>query len=284
MIEMHQSSMIRDSTSPFFSPVLLVKKKYGFWRFWIDYCALNAVTVHNLFPMPTIEEILNELYGAVIFTKLNLHVGYHHIRMDDGDIHKTAFYTHNGHYEFLVMRFGLTNVLATFQATMNRAFKPFPCPFATVFFDDILIYSKCWDDYIHHICLVLGTLQEHLFFAKLSKFDFCQDSVHYLGHVVSTKGVQVNAAKIEAIVNWPLPHAIKQLRGFLSITGYYRHFVKGYATITHPLMEILDHDSFHWTSDSELAFYMLKQALTLTPILALPDFSTPLEIEINART
>ena len=122
---------------------------------------------------------------------------------------------------------------------MNKVFKPFLRQFVAVFFYDILIYSKGWADHLHHLSLVLETLQQHSLFAKLSKCEFCKQSVHYLGHVVSAKGVQVDNTKIEAIINWPLPHTMKQLRGFLGITGYYRRFVKGYANIAWPLMEML---------------------------------------------
>ena len=178
--------------------------------------------------------------------------------MRDEDIYKIAFRTHHGHYEFLVMPFGLTNAPSTFQAIMNKVFQPFLRKFVAIFFDDILIYSKSMDDHLSHLSLVLATLQKHQLFAKLSKCEFCQESVDYLGHVVSAQGVKVDDRKIEAVLNWPLPHNITQLRGFLGLTGYYCRFVKGYACIAWPLTEMLKCNSFHWTPDSERAFNQLK--------------------------
>ena len=137
------------------------------------------------------------------------------------------------------MLFGLTNAPATFQATMNKVFRPFLRKFVAVFFDDILVYSKSLNDHLAHLKLVLQTLQEQVLFAKRSKCEFCKDSVDYLGHVVSAHGMQVDAKKIQAIVQWPQPTTVKQLRGFLGLSGYYSRFVKGYAQLAWPLTEML---------------------------------------------
>jgi hypothetical protein len=204
---------------PFLLLVLLVKKPDGSWRFCVDYRALNALTVKDAFSIPMVDELLDELHGAKFFTKLDLQFGYHQVRMRPEDVHKTAFRTHDGLYEFLVMAFGLCNAPATFQALMNDVLRPFLCHFVLVFFDDILIYSKTWADHLHHLRTVLDELRRHQLFVKRNKCSFGASSVAYLGHVISTAGVAMDPAKVQAIHDWLAPRSAWAVWGFLGLTG-----------------------------------------------------------------
>ncbi|KAA0037566.1 peroxidase 64 [Cucumis melo var. makuwa] len=245
---MLSSGIIRPSKSLYSSPVLLVRKKDGSWRFCVDYRALNNVTILDKFPIPVIEELFDELKGSNMFSKIDLKARYHQIQMCPEDIEKTTFRTHEGHYEFLVMPFGLTNAPSTFQALMNHAFKPYFRRFVLVFFDDILVYSQGLVEHVQHLEVVLGLLELNELYVNLEKCSFAKPRIGYLGHFILGKGIEVDPEKIKAISEWLLLKA-----------GAYK-----------------------WNEEAEAAFERLKMAMMTLPVLAMPDFNLPFEIESDA--
>ncbi|WVZ87398.1 hypothetical protein U9M48_034038 [Paspalum notatum var. saurae] len=257
--ELLSNGMIQASASPFASPVLLAKKKGGEWRLCVDYRRLNALTVKDKFPLPVIDELIDELSGAQWFTSLDMKSGFHQIRMASTDMYKTAFQTHFGHFEYKVMPYGLTGAPATFQRVMNVMLAPLLRVCVIVFIDDILVYSKTWSDHLQH------------------------QQLPYLGHIISAQGVATDPHKISIVQHWPVPTSIKELRSFLGMAGYYRKFVKHFGVIAKPLTDLLKKNiPFVWTDAHDFAFHSLKEALVTAPVLALPDFSKPFTIETDA--
>jgi hypothetical protein len=201
-----------------------------------------------------VDELLDELWGARIFSKLDLCSGYHQIRVVEADIPKTAFHTHEGYYEFLIMPFGLTNAPSTFQSLMNSVFRSYLI--YLLFFNGILIYSSDMESYITHLTLTLDILRHNHLFAKLSKCKFGCSEVEYFGHIVSAQGVCADPDKIQAMVDWPFPKSLKALRGFLGLMRYYRKYIRGYESIASPLTNMLKKNSFGWTPEAQAAFVM----------------------------
>eukprot|EP00253_Pinus_taeda_P036279 PITA_36279 len=203
--ELLEGGLIRPNISPYSSPVVMVLKKYGEWKMCPDFKALNKLTVKDKCPIVVVDDLLDELNGAQFFTKLDLRSGYHQIRMKEVDIPKTAFRTHEGHYEFLVMPFGLCNAPSAFQSLMNHILKPYLRKFVLVFFDDILIYSCTWATHLQHVDLLLQLLHKQKLFVKMSKCSFGMAEVEYLGHIVGREDVKVDPKKIQAMQEWPQP-------------------------------------------------------------------------------
>jgi hypothetical protein len=274
---------VRESMSPYAVPVLLVPKKDGTWRMCVDCRAINNITVKYRHPIPRLDDMLDELHGSCIFTKIDLKSGYHQIRMKEGDEWKTTFKTKYGLYEWLVMPFGLTNAPSTFMRLMNHALRAFLGRFVVVYFDDILVYSKSLDEHIDHLHCVLTVLRKEKLYANLKKCSFCLDKVVFLGFVVGAKGIAVDEEKVKAIKEWPTPKSITEVRSFHGLASFYRRFVKDFSTLAAPLTEIVKKSvGFKWGSEQDRAFIEIKERLCGAPLLALPDFSKTFEIECDA--
>ena len=201
MEELVSKGFVKLSTSPWGAPVLFVKKNDGSLRLCIDYREFNKMTIRNQYSLPRIDDLFDQLQRARVFSKIDLRLGYHQLKIRSEDVLKTTFRTRNGHYEFLVMPFRLTNAPAAFMDFMNRIFQPYLDQFVIVFIDDILIYSGSKEDHEEHLRVVLQILRENQLYAKFSKCQFLLDNVAFLGHVILVEGVYVDPQKIETIVN-----------------------------------------------------------------------------------
>ena len=283
LAELLAAGFIRESKSPYGAPILFVKKKGGELRMCVDYRALNNITVKNSYPLPRMDELFDRLVGARYFTKLDLRSGYHQIRIKDGDIPKTAFRTRYGHYEFLVLPFGLTNAPATFMHLMHQTFRAQLDDFVIVFLDDILIYSKTLEDHRRHVAEVMQILRRVKLYAKASKCEFFRTEVEFLGHIVGRDGVKMMDDKIEAVKQWPTPTSVAHVRSFLGTAGYYRKFIRDFSALATPLSDLTKNDvKFEWTPRQSTAFVALKAAIASGPVLILPDPARPYVIHTDA--
>ncbi|CAA0811007.1 Uncharacterized mitochondrial protein AtMg00860, partial [Striga hermonthica] len=270
--ELLRLGFIRPSVSPWGAPILFVKKKDGSMRMCIDYRDLNRLTIKNKYPLPRIDDLFDQLRGACVFSKIYLRSDYHQLKIKESDIAKTAFRTRYGHYEFVVMPFGLSNAPAVFMDLMNRIFHPYLDQFVIVFIDDILIYSKSQKEHEEHLRVVLETLRREKLYAKFSKCEFWLQRVSFLGHVITQAGIEVDPSKVAAVQNWSTPRSPSEVRSFLGLPGYYRRFIEGFSKIALPLSQLTRKSvKFEWTDRCEASFMELKWRLTSAPVLTIPD-------------
>ncbi|KAK3518834.1 hypothetical protein QTP70_014909 [Hemibagrus guttatus] len=277
---------IRPSTSPAASSFFFVAKKDGGLRPCIDYRALNQITVKFRYPLPLVPAALEHLRGATIFTKLDLRSAYNLIRIREGDEWKTAFITPTGHYEYLVMPYGLANAPSVFLDFIHEVLREFLHRCVLVYIDDILIYSRSLAEHCQHVAEVLGRLREFQLFLKAEKCSFHQPSVQFLGYNISRSGIQMDEGKIAAVRDWPAPATVKELQRFLGFANFYRRFISNYSSIADPLTNLLRNKpkSLLWSPAAEGAFNTLKRAFTTAPLLIHPDPDKPFVVEVDAST
>ena len=280
---MIQKGVVQPSSSPWASPVVLVKKKDGTTRFCIDYRKLNDITVKDAYPLPLIDQSLDHLAGAKWFSTLDLFSGYWQVTVNPNDRPKTAFATRHGLYEFSVMPFGLCNAPATFERLMERVLSGLQFDICLVYLDDIIVTARTFDEMINNLSKVFDRLSAAGFKLKAKKCDLFARKVEYLGHVITEDGIATSASKTKAIDEWSVPSNASEVRSFLGLCSYYRKFVSGFAEIASPLHALTTKGKdFKWTEECQHSFEALRRALVISPILASPNFSKSFILDTDA--
>lgn len=283
--QMLHDGIIEPANGPYAAPVTLQPKKDGSLRFCVDFRQLNSATVRDVYPIPRIDDTLDQLQNAKYFTSMDLKSGFWQIELDAESRPKTAFTTHAGLYHFTVMPFGLTNAPATFQRLMDLVLGGLKWSCALVYLDDIIVYSSTFSSHLQHLELVLQRIQESGLTLHLSKCHFCKTKLRYLGHVVSQSGIEPDPEKIRAVRDYPIPMKLKDVRAFLGLTSYYHRFIKNFATVAEPLTSLTrnaDHKPFLWSAACQQAFDYLRQLLIQAPIVAYPQFDKPFILQLDA--
>ena len=277
------AGIIRPSSSPAGAGFFFVEKKDKSLRPCIDYRGLKNITVKNRYPLPLMSTAFELLQGACIFSKLDLRNAYHLLRVRQGDEWKTAFNTPTGHYEYLVLPFGLSNTPSQFQALINDVLRDFLNKFVFVFLDDILIFSPTPEVHRCHVKQVLQRLLENQLYVKAEKCEFHKESVSFLGYVISPGNVNMDPGKVRAVTEWPTPSSRRQLQQFLGFANFYRRFIRNYSSVVAPLTALTSSKrSFEWGREAEKAFFTLKSRFTTAPILTTPDPAAQFVLEVDA--
>ncbi|KAL0200588.1 hypothetical protein M9458_003775, partial [Cirrhinus mrigala] len=283
---------------PYASPVVVVTKKDGSLRLCIDYRKLNSCSTRDAFPLPRIEEALEALGQAKYFSTLDLTSGYWQVEVAEQDKHKTAFSTPMGLFEANRMPFGLQNAPSTFQRLMTSCFGDLNFTHLLIYLDDIIIFSKSFNEHLERLQLAFDRLREHGLKLKPSKCQLVRKEVQYLGHLVSAEGIRTDPEKISKVKDWERPTNRMEVLRFLGFVGYYRRYVKGYSNLAAPLYRLTSGDPktkkrgtpknpspdqpFLWTADCEEAFQSLKEKLISAPVLGYPDYSRPFLLQTDA--
>ncbi len=277
------AGIIRPSSSPAGAGFFFVAKKDSSLRPCIDYRGLNNITVKNTYPLPLMSSAFERLQGASIFTKLDLRNAYHLVRIREGDEWKTTFNTPRGHFEYLVMPFGLSNSPAVFQALVNDVLRDMVDQFIYVYLDDILIFSSSLQEHVQHVRRVLQRLLENGLFVKAEKCAFHAQSVPFLGFIVSPEGVRMDPDKVKAVVSWPTPDSRKALQRFLGFANFYRRFIRNFSQLATPLTALTStKTAFRWSIAAEAAFTKLRSRFVSASILRAPDPTRQFVVEVDA--
>jgi hypothetical protein len=274
---------IQESKSPAGYPVFFVPKPHGKPRLCVDYRQLNEISITNAYTLPLIQELQDRLQGAQYFTKFDVPMAFHRIRIKKGDEWKTAFRTRFGHYEYKVVPFGLTNAPATWQAYINNILREHLDRFVFAYMDDILVYSRTLKEHVEHVRIVLKTLQTAGLRLEPTKSEFHVQKTKFVGYIISKDGLEADPEKIARIRDWPTPNKVKEVQSFLGFANYYRKFVEGYSRVAAPLTELTrKSQEFEWTDKAQKAFEELKDRFTTPPLLQLFDNSKPIWVETDA--